>query len=157
MSRFRWRLQKLLDVAAQREAVLRQEMFRLARELARARQEQMWLRARRRALLDGLLQGDSGQRLAQQQLVVRCAGAARRQMARLDAALDRLAAQRAERRTELLAAKASREALERMRADARQAHEREESRREQIRLDDGANTRFARKVIGARTSVTAGE
>ncbi len=149
MKRFRWPLQRLLDVTVQRELALRAALLALSRDMARVRQEIIQRRAALRDLLQDLARDDLAARLPRQEVFLRCADVEERAIARLNDKLHDLRRQRDKKATEFIKVKTSRETLERLREEARRRFLRGQARLEQKALDESANVSFARKVLHA--------
>jgi flagellar biosynthesis chaperone FliJ len=147
MKPFRWSLQRLADVTAQREQGLRMELLDLSRRLAALRQESLRRSECVRALLEELASLDLARRIAQQDLIQGCAAAHRRELDRLGAALAAAVQQRKEKTQQLLRYRARRKTLERLRAEALRKHLLEQGRLEQKEFDETAHIKFARERI----------
>ena len=149
MKRFKWPLQRLLDVTVQREQGLRAELLALSRQMARARQEIFRRQAVLRSLLGELARQELPQRIPKQQLFLKCSAAGERDIRRLREELKRLESQRREKTEQFLKTRASRETLERRRAEARQRHIRQQLKIEQTQFDEGAHVSYARQAQAA--------
>jgi len=147
--RFRWKLQRLLDVTAQRELALRAKLFELSRRMARLRQQIVARRAVHRMLLSELGQKRLAERVGQQQVFMSWLPTEQRAIGRIQADLDGLQRRRGETTRELLKTKSRRETLEKLQADARQRFMKEQSRLAQRELDDIATIGFARRGLVA--------
>ena len=145
MKRFQWRLQRLADVTAQREQGLRMELLDLARRLAALRRDTLRRAACVRALLEDLAALDLPRRLAQQDLVQRCASAHRTELDRLAVGIQAAVSDRTEKTRRLLQVRSRRKTLERLRAEALRRHFLEQGRLEQKQFDETAHIAFARR------------
>ena len=150
MKRFRWSLQRVLDVTRQRELAWRAELLRISRALARVRQE--ILRRRRTILVSvgELANQDVGKRIPRQEVVMACSAGLAKEIDRLEAELGALNRQRKDKTAQFVKTRNSRETLERMREEARQAHLRGELKLEQKELDEAAHVSFAHNVREGR-------
>lgn len=150
MKRFKWSLQRLLNVTIQRERALRTELFDLSRKIARVHQEIF----RRQAILRAALADLSGEklqkRIPKQQVFMKCSKDTHKILDQLKTRLRLLENQRTETTARFMKIRASRETLERLREEARQQHIRQELKLEQKMLDEGAQVAFARDKIHAR-------
>ena len=146
---FRWKLQRLLDVTAQRELALRAKLFELSRRMARLRQQIVARRAVHRMLLSELGQKCLAERVGQQQLFMSWLPTEQRAIGRIQADLDGLQRRRGETTRELLKTKSRRETLEKLQADGRQRFIKKQSRLAQRELDDIATIGFARRGLVA--------
>jgi flagellar export protein FliJ len=149
VKRFRWRLQRVLDVTVQREKALRAELFGLSRRIVRLRQEVVRRRADLRSVLSDLAGRPVAERMARQEVFLRCAEAVEREIARLDAQARELEQTRSERTRTFLRVRSSRETLERMREDASREHQREQLKLEQRQFDESAHVSHAREALTA--------
>jgi len=150
VKRFKWPLQRLLDVTLQRELALRAELFALSREIARLRQRIASLRAALRALLAELARRSIEERIPQQEVFMRSAGTDERKIARLREQLHDKETLRSDKTRQFLKVKASRETLERLREEARLRHRKEMERAEQKQLDESAGVSFARRTLATQ-------
>lgn len=145
MKRFRWRLQRVLDITAKREQALRLELFALARALVRVRQEIVARQAAVRTLLADLGRRTLVERLAEQTVVLACAAAEERILRGLRRRVADLEAQRAEKTRRFRQVRATRQTLERLREEARHRYLREMAAREQAQFDEVSHIAFARR------------
>jgi len=145
VKRFRWRLQRVLDIAASREEALRADLLALAREIVRVRQEIVWRQGLVRQILTELAARDLADRLPEQAIVLECAAAEERILRRLRSAERDLRTRRDAKTAEFLRARGRRRTLERLRGEARERHRRDEDRREQKEFDELAHMAYARK------------
>ena len=150
MKRFKWPLQTLLDVTIQRELSLRGELLELSRKVFRLRHQILRRRAAHRTTLTALAREEFLRRIARQEVFFRCSDTDQKQLRQLDEQLSEREAQRSETMQRFLKTKASRETLERRRAEARELHMREQMRLEQKQLDEGAQIAFALNAIRSR-------
>ena len=146
MKRFKWPLQRLLDVTVQREQALRQELLGLSREMARVRQEVFRRLSVLRSLLAELASQELPERIPKQQVFLKYSDAGEREIRRLRDTLKALESQRREKTNQFLSTRSSRETLERRRAEAKQLHIRRQLKLEQSQLDEGAHVSYARKA-----------
>lgn len=145
MRRFRWPLQRLLDVTRQRELAQRAELLRLSREMARVRHEIVRRRGIIRACLIELGKKDLQARITQQEVVMVCSAGREEEIQRLGEQLKQLESQRKEKTARLIKTKNSRETLEKMREKARRVHLTQQLKLEQKELDEGAHVSFAHR------------
>ena len=145
MKRFQWRLQRVLDITERREQVVRGELFALAGALTRVRQEIIRRQVLLRTVLEELARKGLAERIAQQILFFQQSASVTREIDRLKAELAKLEAERAEKTAVFMRLRGQRQTLERLRAEARERHRREEDKREQAQFDETAHIAFARK------------
>ena len=144
MKRFAWKLQRVLDVTAQRERVLRGDLLALGQTIAGVRESILRRQAELRTVLGDLARQAAGVRLAEQAIFMACVETEKRFLEALRVRLAQLEAQREEKRQAFLRTRATRRGLERLRAEARAQHLREAGRREQTDFDEAAHVAYAR-------------
>jgi len=144
VKRFRWPLQRLLDVTGKRETALRGDLARLGRRIEELRRA---VAARRTALRRQLSELDGRrlpERLADQELFLRCAAVEEKAIEKLLAAAEDVRREHAAKREELLAVRRKRRTLERLREEARERYDKDLAAFEQKQLDEAASISFAR-------------
>jgi flagellar export protein FliJ len=148
--RFKWRLQRLLDVTIRKEESLRLELVNLAQETARLGQEIVTRKVLLRSALQDLARQVLADRIARHEVVMTCSQVVQRQIDRLTGRLDQCRRKRKTKTEELLKIRSSRETLERLREEAERRYLRQEAAREQRLLDETAQVAYARKALHAR-------
>lgn len=146
MRRFKFRLQKLLEVRQLREDALRQELARAQEAVRREKAVLEKLRAARGAALEGLRANVDGA------LDVQWIAAYHRYLeflaCRIEeqrAVVDRAVREEALKREALIAARRARKVVEKLRERAYARYREEVSRSEQAFLDEVGTMRYARK------------
>ena len=152
MKRFRWPLQRLLDVTKQRELARRAELLRTSREMARIRQGILYRRRVIRASLNELSKRTLAARIPDQEVVMVCSAGREKEIEQLTRRLTEVESQRKENIARLVQAKKKRETLEKMREKARQAHLKQQLKLEQKQLDESAHVSFAHRARAERTA-----
>ena len=147
MKRFRWPLQRLLEVTRQRERVLQVELFRLSQQIAAVHQEIFRRQAVLRAALAELAQEALPQRLARQQIFMEYSIAEEVRLDRLREELKKLQEQRTETMSALAEKRSSRKALDRLREQALQRYVKEMTREEQKQLDESSQVAFVSRML----------
>jgi len=155
VKRFKWRLQRVLDITEQRERALRLELLTLAHQIIAVQHEILSRRATVRSLLDDLGRRELLERLPRQLVVLACAAAEERLLNRLRARQAALEAARAAKTDKFLRVRGTRRTLERLREEARLKHNREMDRQEQTQLDEAFHISFARRPRPCVTGVPA--
>jgi flagellar biosynthesis chaperone FliJ len=151
MKRFRWPLQRLLEVTNQRELALRSQLLSLTQELARCHGRIMAAQAHLRGLLEHVgRQADLHQRIRLQELLLSSSQVIERQLRDWRAQLRQLQQERAQKTPQLVAAKRKRQTLERLQAQALERYRQEVGRLEQGQLDEAATVAFARRALRPR-------
>ncbi len=153
MKRFKWKLQRVLDIKTQHERAIRNDLFVLAHTIAGVREEILERRTILRTLLEELGKRRLGDRLHDQAIFMQFSKVEERQIERLGARLKELEAQRAEKQEQFLAVRSTCKTLERLREEAREQHMREVGKREQMAFDESAHIAFARKPSPRPTPV----
>jgi flagellar biosynthesis chaperone FliJ len=141
---FHWSLQKVLDVAEKRELAIKAELFRLARNIALGQEAIQHRRAMLRLLLADLAAAPLSERLAGRDVLMRCRQAEEQAVGRLQQQVDDWQEQREARTADLAKLTAKKDALQRMRSEARKAYQRHLDLREQQRADEVFQMAFAR-------------
>lgn len=149
MKRFKWPLQRLLDVTERRELALRAALFTLSREMVQLRQRILRRQASLRTLLDELAGREAQQRLREQELVLSCSDSVRRELAAMRQTLAGLEAQRAQKTQELMKVRSSRQTLEKLRQQARDRWRLGQQALEQKELDEAAQVAYVRRAMSA--------
>jgi len=145
MKRFVWRLQKVLDIKAKQEEIQRIELIRLTQKLAEKQGELLMCQRVLKDIIDGISRDSSSRRLTAQEFFLRQAATNDERIRTLKSEITELEARQKEKTAELLAVRRSREALERLRAQAREQFMREQERLEQKELDHGSTAAFVRR------------
>ncbi len=144
MRRFVWRLQKVLDVKSKQEQLKRNELFRIAEQLAAKRGE---LLLRQRILQDMMaeIQEDaSPARWHMQEFFLRHAAADDEWIRQLQAQIAALEIQHKEKTAEVLAVRRFKEGLEKLRERAKEQYLREQEKLEQKDSDERTTIAFVR-------------
>ena len=152
MKRFKWQLQRLLDVTLQRERSLRLQIVELSREIARRRREIVARRAALNAVLAELARLGLPERIGKQEVLMDCCAAKEQEIEGLQREVQDLESQRSARRERFAKTRSARQTLERLRDQARQRHIREQLRLEQKQLDEAAHIAFARTTQTRRAA-----
>ena len=138
VKRFRWPLQKLLDVTERQEGVLRAELVSLAVEMeAVARQMDAGRTALSEALA-GVAALSLDERLRRQAAVTAWAQQRQADLAAWQRRLEEVAAQRQEVMQRFIVHRAKRQRLEKLRDEARRTHQAAANRQEQKELEEAA-------------------
>ncbi len=147
MKRFKWKLQRVLDIKTQHERALRSDLFALAQAIARVREEILERRTVLRVLLAELADRRLADRLPELAVFMEFSAVEERRIERLGARLGDLESERAEKQRRFLEARATCKTLKRLREEARSAHMRDVGKREQMAFDESAHTAFARNAL----------
>jgi flagellar export protein FliJ len=147
MKKFRWRLQRLLDVRHKQEDAVRAELTELTEQTATMRGRILMEKAMLRSRLADLRHTQAGDRLRQQQAFMQCVAVVDSRIAALQYELNALEQKRSEKIEAIMGIRKFRKALERLRAQARDTHYHEQHRDEQNDQDEGTNAAFSRKIL----------
>ncbi len=151
MKRFKWPLQRLLDVTVQKERAIRAKLFSLSRRIADVHREIFRHQASLRSVLAELAEKNLEKRLPEQQVFMQCSQAEEDRLDQLQENLNGLKQQRAEEIAAFTKTKSSRETLERLKEESLQRYTRQINRQQQKQLDENAGISFVRKIIKQRS------
>ena len=151
MKRFRWRLQRLLELKVQQELALRAVLFQLSRDIAAVRHEIIRREAALRAALAELGDREFQQRLPEQQVFMDCSVSEEAELDGLRGKLEALQQRRSETIDAFKKTKSSRESLERLRDESFRRYTKEALRLEQKELDENSQVTFARQLLQHRS------
>jgi flagellar export protein FliJ len=150
VSRFRWPLQRLLDVRQQQESMARNRLVELAAQLARMRQRELVLQSQRRVAMEQLARLDVHERMVRQAMVMECVAAGGSQLGALAAEMANVRQRQHEARRRYRELRSQRESLEKLRERALEHYRREQEMLEQKQLDEAAAMAFARRAAANR-------
>ena len=144
MKRFAWRLQKVLDIKSKQEQLKRNELFRIAEELA-VKHGELLMRQR---ILQDLVTEIQGQevltRWNTQEFFLRHAANDDEQMHGLREEIAGLKIRHQEKTAEVLTVRRLKEGLEKLRAQAKEQYIREQEKTEQKESDERTALAFVR-------------
>lgn len=149
MTRFVWKLQRLLDVTVQREQGKRQELAELARRMAELTRLVEYLREGMRRMVERLSDLPFSERLPRQEICWRQSVVVERQIAAMTKQKLELELRKAETMAAFLKLRASRQTLERLREEARKRHQQKLTILEQRQLDESYQISYARQALSA--------
>ena len=148
MKRFSWPLQRLLDLAVQKEQILQGQVLKLAREVRSLRQE---VRQIRQQILDRLRElalQPLMERLARREVFLRWSTSRESEIAGKLGQIQVLQEKRRSLLEEFHRARAARKTLERLREESLLRYKKQCLRTEQGRLDEAAQGAHARRGMG---------
>jgi flagellar export protein FliJ len=149
MKKFKWTLQRLLDVTRTREDALAHELAMLAGQIARLQQEIASRQATVKAALAEMTACDLLGRLSRQETFMKCAGTVEKSIGLLWQKVAKIEEQRAAVARKFRTLRESRKALERLREESLARHNRVQSDLEQKQFDQTAHVAIARRVLAA--------
>ncbi len=144
MNKFRWRLQRLLDVRQKQEDTLRGELVALTEQTSALRGRILMEKAMLRSRLAELRRRDAGDRLRLQQAFMQDVAAVDEHLAALTLELDAVEQKRQEKVDAVMAVRKLRKSLERLKAQARQTYDRQFHQEQQKEQDDNTSAAIAR-------------
>jgi flagellar biosynthesis chaperone FliJ len=144
MKRFVWRLQKVLDVKSMQEQLQRNELFRIAEQLAAQRGELLLRQGILQDLMAEIQEDESPARWTTQAFFLRQAAADDEWIRRLQAEIAVLETRHQEKTAEVLALKRFKEGLEKLRERAKEQYIREQEKLEQKDSDERTTMAFVR-------------
>jgi flagellar biosynthesis chaperone FliJ len=134
--RFKWRLQRVLDITGKREQALRAELWLVAREITLVREEILARQTLIRTLLEDLGRRSLADRLPEQTVVMASAAAEQRLLTGLRTREANLVATRNALTDKYMRTRGTRQTLERLREEARVRYLRAAGRIEQAQFDE---------------------
>jgi len=147
MKRFKWKLQRLLDVRSRQEELKKAELLALVQNITQVRQNLLMRQAKLRQMFAELAQQQAPERLRQQQLVLTAVAFADEQIKELKKRLEELKSQRTAVMAEVLELRRFRKSLEKLRDLAKEEYVLETKKNEQQFLNETANIAFARAML----------
>ncbi|UCE49058.1 MAG: hypothetical protein JSW47_02735 [Phycisphaerales bacterium] len=148
MKRFKWRLERVLDIKTKQEQKERAELLELTERLAERRAELLMRQKMLKDVIRGLAQADPKQRLSEQEFFLRHAATSDEEIEKLMNQVSELESQQKKKIAEVLEIRRLKEGLEKLRAEAKRRFIEEQEKLEQKALDETAAVSFVRKAIG---------
>ena len=149
MKKFRWRLQRLLDVRGKQEDALRAELMGLTEQIAALRGRILMEKTVLRTRLIDLRQTAAEKRIVCQQSFMDCVAVVDDRIAGFQDDLNILEQNRKEKTEAIMAIRKFRKALEQLRAKALDDYTSELNSETQKHQDENVNNVFTRKMIEA--------
>ncbi len=153
MRRFRWRLQRVLDVKQKAEKAKSAQLLQIGEMLAEARASILMERHKLRKVQEELMAQGEGQRLVHQAMFLRYAEENDRRIAHLERRIMELEQRKQEVANEVIQLKRAKEAMEKLKEEDRERYIKEQDKIIQKEDDDRASAAFVRE----RTLVAVGE
>jgi len=147
MKQFVWRLQRVLEIRTKEEQTKRAELLELTGRLARTRRELLTQQRKLEDLISGIAGKNSKQRLAEQELFLKCSLTNDELINRLKNKVKELELLQSRKTDEVLKVRRFRKGLEKLRAEAKIQFIREQEKLEQKEADENNTISFARKII----------
>ena len=147
MRRFRWRLERVLEIKKKQEQKERAELFQLTERLAERRAELLMRQRMLKDVIRDLAESDPRERLGRQEFFLRHAATSDEQIRRLKDQVSELEAQQKQKIAEVLKIRRFKEGLEKLRTEAKRQFIQEQEKLAQKELDETANVSFLRKAL----------
>ena len=147
MKRFKWPLQRLLEVTIQQGLALRAQLFALSRKIADVHKEILHRRISLRDALREFARRPVQKRMHEQEIFMQCSDRQRLGLERLKEDLKGLRLERSTKMNEFNKTRSSQKTLERLRSEALRYHQSEAMKHEQKQLDESSQVAFARELI----------
>ena len=147
MKKFRWRLQRLLDVRQKQEDALRAELMGLTEQSAALRGRILMEKAMLRSRLAELRKTAGDTRLRRQQEFMTCVSVVDAQIARLQNDLNQVEQKRKEKTEAIMEVRKFRRAMEQLKTQALNDYNRALHCEEQKNQDESSSAAFARKLL----------
>lgn len=146
MERFKWRLQRVLDIKKKEEQVRRTELQAITEWLNQVNDELFRQKQILEDLIARLSQEQPQHRLDQQVFFMTHSAANDAAIRKLESAAEMLAVRQQEKTNEILTIKRFNDGLEKLREEAEAEFIKEQEKLEQKNLDDVASFRFIRRM-----------
>lgn len=147
MKRFKWRLERVLDIKQKEEQARRAQLVNITHCLEQARGELFIQKKILQDLIENLSEMTLQERLGRQEFLMRYSTANREKIKHLEKEIEVLTAQQEEKVAEIMKIKQFNEGLEKLRAEARNEFFKEQEMLEQKEQDQITTVRFARKAM----------
>ena len=145
MRRFVWRLQRVLDIRAKQEVIKTQELFAITEKLAQTRGDLFTQQRILKDIIESIGNEKPGNRLGKQEFFLRNSAATDERIKQLRANAAELEAKQKAKIAEVLKLRRFKEALERLREQAKRKFIEEQEKLEQKQLDEAATLNFTRE------------
>jgi flagellar biosynthesis chaperone FliJ len=147
MKKFVWRLQRVLELKARQEEMLKAELMLLGQKLASARFELLSRKNRRDTVLADVSSLEPARRLERQKTLFNDLSFLDEQIAKAQVSIRELESKRKTKMQEVLAARRFRMSLEKLRESAKDDYNVDFKRFEQDMLDETASMALARDLV----------
>ena len=146
MRRFKWRLERVLDIKTKQEQKERAELFELTERLAEKRAELLMRQKILKDVMRDLARIDPKQRLGEQEFFLKHASTSDEQIEKLKDLVSELELEQKEKIAEVHKIRKLKEGLEKLRAEEKRRFIEEQERIAQKELDETAAVSFVRKA-----------
>ena len=148
MRRFKWRLQRVLDIRQKQEQLKRAELLEITERLSQTHGELFMQKRIVENLLDELSQEHPQNRMSRQALFMTYSITNDVKIKKLEAQIETLKTQQKEKIDEILAVKRLNEGFERLRSRAETEFKKEQEKHEHKELDEMTTSRFTCNMTG---------
>ena len=146
MKRFKWRLERVLDIKTKQEQKERAELLELTERLAEKRGELLMRQKMLKDMIKELDRIDPKQRLREQEFFLRHAATSNEQIKRLKDQVSELELHQKKKIAEVHKIRKLKEGLEKVRAEAKRRFIEEQEKLYQKQLDETAAVSFVRRA-----------
>ena len=147
MKRFKWRLQRVLDIKKKEEQVKRAELVDITEQLSQAHGQLFMQKRILEDLIDSVSQAHPQEQLSRQEFFMAHSGTNDMKIKKLEKDIKTFTARQKEKIAEILKIKQFNEGLEKLRAEAEIKFVSDQEKLEQKDMDEAAVFRFARQIM----------
>ncbi len=144
MKLFAWRLQRVLDIRKKEEQKKTAELLEITDKLLATRSELLIKKKLLENIINDLNAESPKKRLAKQEFFLAYSYASNEQIKKLKEKIYHLETQQKDKIMDIMKVRRSKEALERLRNEAKTQYIKEQEKYEQKEIDDGATVSFVR-------------
>lgn len=153
MKRFKWRLQRVLDIKQKEEQVRRAELVNITEQLSQARGELFMQKRILEDLIDSVSEANPQQRLDQQPFLMTWSATNDTKIKKLENDIQIFTGRQKDKIAEIMKLKQFNEGLEKLRTEAELEFFNEQEKREQKEMDEAVTSRFARQIMTQKDEV----
>ncbi len=147
MKRFVWRLQRVLEIKTKEEEKKREELLKIAENLAQTRAELITQQKVLRGIISEIRGENPRRRLGRQEFFIRYSATIDERIKILQQKASQIELQQREKIAEVLKIKRFNEGLEKLRAEAKIQFIKEQEKLEQKESDESATILFTRNML----------
>ena len=146
MRRFKWRLQRVLDLKVKQENLKRTELLQITDKLFLTRTKLLNQERILALLLAEIAASDAKSRIREQEFVLKCSATNKELIGKLKEKVRELELEQRKKIEEILEIRKAKEVLEKLRAKAESEYKIEQERLEQKEIDECATVSFVRRM-----------
>jgi len=147
MKKFKWRLQKVLEIKKKQEQAKRAELFKNTEKLAETRSELIMQKKIMENISENIKKQNPEKRLSQQELFLKNAETNNRKIKRLTQKEKKLQQIQAKKTQEVMKLRSLKEALEKLKEKAKEKFKMQQEKLEQKASDHQAGIKFVRNKM----------